>query len=243
VTVSVGPHEAVHAHPDGGATVARHALTAAELGYEGLLVRNHGDAPAEYDPVAVGETYGVDVVRGVEIRTDDRGQAASLVSRYRSRTLVCVHGGDDAINRFAAEEPRVDVLSHPMADGGDLNHVIAEAAAANGVRVEFDLSPVLHRTGGSRVQAVGRLQKLADLVADADCPYVVSATPGSHLDWRAPRELVAVAERCGFDPEWTRDGLAEWGRLAARNRDRLDEDYLEPGVRRGRYEDRSPTGR
>mgnify|MGYP000698109064 CR=1 FL=1 len=32
------------------------------------------------------------------------------------------------------------------------------------------------------------------------------------------------------------DGLREWGRLAARNRDRASEDWVMPGVRRGRYD-------
>jgi ribonuclease P/MRP protein subunit RPP1 len=230
-------YEAVHAHPDGEATVARHALTAADLGYDGLVVRNHGDAPAEYDPSGVTEEYGVDVVPGIEIRTDDRDQAASLVSRYRgSRTVVCVGGGDGAVNRYAVEDPRVDVLSHPMQDAGDVNHVLAKAAAENGVRLEFDLSPVLAADGGPRVQAVMGLRKLREMVEGYDAPYVVSATPTSHLGWRAPRELVAVGEVCGFDAEWVREGLREWGRLADRNRERLDDSFVEPGVRRGRYE-------
>ena len=39
-----GMYEAVHARPDGEATVARLARTAADYGYEGVVVRNHGDA-------------------------------------------------------------------------------------------------------------------------------------------------------------------------------------------------------
>jgi len=167
-----------------------------------------------------------------EIRADDPSEASGLVGNYRSkRTVVVVHGGDPAINRFAVENPAVDVLAHPMAGDGDFNHVLAKAAADNGVRVEFSLHPVLCEEGGRRVRRLRGLRKLRELVADADAPYVVSADPRSHLEFRAPRELSALGEAVGFDPADVRSGLAEWGRLAARNRERLSDSYVEPGVR------------
>jgi ribonuclease P/MRP protein subunit RPP1 len=233
-------YEGVHAHPDGkrAATVARHALTAVELGYDGVVVRNHGDAPAEYDAEAVASEYGVDVVDGLEVRTEDRSQAASLIKRFRGDyTMLCVHGGTSAVNRLAVETPEVDVLAHPMRDEGDVNHVLARAARENGVRLEFDFGPVLRDSGGSRVRAIGRLRKLHDMVTQYDTPYVVTAGVESHLDWRTARDLASVPATFGFDPEWVRQGLAEWGRLAERNRDRSGDSFIEPGVRRGRYEE------
>jgi ribonuclease P/MRP protein subunit RPP1 len=233
-------YEGVHAHPDGehAATVARHALTASDLGYEGVVVRNHGDAPAEYDASAVGDEYDVDVVDAVEIRTDDRSQAAGLVKRFREEyTLVCVHGQSPSLNRLAVETVEVDVLAHPMRGDGDVNHVLARAARDNGVRLEFDFGPVFRESGGTRVRAIQRLRKLHDMVTQYDAPYVVTAGVESHLDWRHPRDLAAVPATFGFDPEWVRDGLREWGRLAARNRDRAGDSFIEPGVRRGRYEE------
>jgi ribonuclease P/MRP protein subunit RPP1 len=246
---SPGPYAAVHARPEGEATVARMALTAAESGYAGVVVRNHGDADAEpvsdppadpadgaYVPGEVAEAYEVDVVPAVEIRTDDRSQAAGLLSRYRDeRPIVCVHGG--SLNRWAVEDPRVDVLAHPTRDDGDLNHVLVKAAARNGVRLEFDLSRVLRRTGGERVQAVRGLRKQREIVGHYDAPFVVSGDPTSHLQVRSPRALRAVGEVVGFEPEQVDAGLREWGRLAARNRERLGEDFIAPGVHRGRYEE------
>ena len=225
-------YEGVHADPDGEATVARHALTAAEYGYEGVVVRNHGGRQATYDRAAVADAAGVNVVAGIELRSDDRSQLAELVKRYRpARTLVCVHGGDTGINRFACEQPRVDVLAHPMQGDGDVNHVLAKAAARNGVRIEFDLGPVVRDSGGERVQALRDLRKLRDIVDHYGTPYVVSGNPASHLELRAPRELVAVGEQAGFDADWLRAGFREWGELAARNRERDAESFIEPGVR------------
>ncbi|MFC5278868.1 RNase P subunit p30 family protein [Halorubrum rubrum] len=240
-------YEAVHAYPDGDATVARQAMTAARYGYDGIVVRTRaalepGDgggtrtAPAT-DPDAIADEYGVDVVDAVEIDADGPAAASGAVGNRRSdRAVVCVVGGDDRLNRYAVEESRVDVLVRPNAGSGGFNHVLARAARDNGVHVEFDLGPVLRETGGNRVRALADLRKLREIVTDYDAPHVVSANAASHLELRAPRELVAVAEEAGFEPEWVREGLRAWGKIAERNRDRLSGDFIEPGVRRGRYE-------
>jgi ribonuclease P/MRP protein subunit RPP1 len=119
-----------------------------------------------------------------------------------------------------------------MAGDGDFNHVLANSAAENGVRIEFSLRPVVHQSGGSRVRALGDLRKLRELVEDADAPYVVSADPRSHLELRAPRDLRALGSAIGFDTAAIEQGLTEWGRLVERNRDRMSDSFIEPGVSR-----------
>ena len=226
-------YEAVHARPDGDSTVARLALTASEYGYDGIVVRNHGDSPASYDPERIQETYGIDVVTAVEVRAEDPARASGFVGSHREdRTVVLVHGGDPAINRFAVEQPTVDVLAHPMAGDGDFNHVLAREAARNGVRVELSLRRVLRQSGGRRVRALGDLRKLRELLDDGDTPFVVSADARSHLQLRAPRELAAVGEVVGLDSSSIEEGLAEWQHLTERNRERQSDSFVEPGVRR-----------
>jgi ribonuclease P/MRP protein subunit RPP1 len=231
-------YEAVHARPDGESTVARFARTAAECGYDGVVVRNHGDARPEYDPAAIREAYAVDVVEGVEIRADDPTQASGYVGNFRpDYTVLGFHGGTPELNRFAVEQERVDVLCHPMRGDGDLNHVLVRAARENGVRIEVNLADVLRTSGGRRVQVLQDLRKLRELVETYDVPYVVSADPFSHLHLRAPRELRALGGTIGFDADAIERGLREWGRLAERNRERQSESFIEPGVREGRYEE------
>lgn len=224
-------YEAVHADPDGDSTVARLALTAREYGYDGIVVRNHGDSPASYDPDEIRETYGIDVVPGVEIRADDRSRASGFIGTHReTQTLVCIHGGSVEMNRFAVEQAAVDVLAHPMAADGDFNHVLAREATENGVRVEFSLRGVLRDSGGTRVQTIADLRKLREIVETYDVPYVVSADPRSHLQLRAPRELQAVGKAIGFTGEQIAAGLREWRHLTERNRTRQSDAFIEPGV-------------
>lgn len=230
-------YEAVRAYPDGESTAARLALTAAEYDFSGIVVRNGPDAfdggPSRSE---IADEYDIDAVDAVEIGGDSRSAASSRVREHREEHTLVVVEGSDALNRFACEEPRVDVLARPMADG-DVNHVLARAAKRNGVRFEFDFGRVLRTSGGRRVQALGDLRKLREIVTYYDAPYVVSASPESHLELRAPRELLALGDVIGFDREAVARGLAEWSRLAARNRERLSESFIGPGVRRGRYEE------
>ena len=115
--------------------------------------------------------------------------------------------------------------------------MLAKAAARNDVRVEFDLGSVLRATGGSRVRAIRDLRLLRKLVRKYDVPFVVSATARSHLELRAPRELVAVGETVGFSRAEIERGLREWGAIAERTRTIRSESFIEPGVRRGPYEE------
>jgi len=230
-----GLYEAVTAYPDGSSTVSRHAKDAARQGYDGVVVRTR---QADYDPDAIGESYDIDVVSGIEIVAETPDSIAGSVGNFREAcTVLLVRGGTNARNRYAVETDRVDVLTQPMAGDGDFNHVLARAANTHGVRVEFDFGSVLRETGGKRVQALRGLRKLRELVEHYETPYVVSASPTIHLWLRAPRELAAVGEQIGFSPDQIEQGLAEWGRIAERNRRRADESFIEPGVRRGRYED------
>jgi ribonuclease P/MRP protein subunit RPP1 len=224
-------YEAVHALPDGDSTVARLALTAGEYGFGGIVVRNHGDSPASYDPDRLREAYDIDVVTGVEVRAEDPSRASGFVGNHRDdRTIVAVHGGTPRMNRFAVEQPAVDVLTHPMVGDGDFNHVLAREAAENGVRVELSFRRVLRRDGGPRVQALRGLGKLHELLTHYDAPFVVSADPTSHLHVRAPRELVALGEQVGIPGGDIEQGLGEWERLATRNRERQSDAFVEPGV-------------
>ncbi|WP_410765098.1 RNase P subunit p30 family protein [Haloferax sp. DFSO60] len=228
-------YEAVYAHPDGESTASRFARAADRYGYDGIVIRAV-DAHPEYDRLR--DHLETDLVDAVEIQAKDPEHASGAVGNYRpQRELVILRGGTNALNRFAVEQSRVDVLSQPMRENGDFNHVLAKAARDHGVRVEFDFGPVLRSEGGTRVQALSNLRKLRELVMYYDAPYVVSAGARSHLQLRTPRELAALGEVIGFDREQVMDGLREWGRLTARNRERASESFIAPGVKRGQYEE------
>ena len=226
-------YEAVRVGAEGPTTVSRFASTVARSGFDGLVVRNRHDAQADYDPAALTDSFDLDVVTGIEIDVADKRAASGAIGNHRSEAeVLLLSGRDPTLNRYAVESPRVDVLADPMGGEGDLNQVIVKAAANNGVYLEVNLGPVLRSEGGKRVQALRGLRKLRELIAAYDAPYVVSASPETHLQVRAPRELLAVGEQIGFDSAQIERGLAAWGDIAARTRDRRSDEYVAPGVRR-----------
>jgi ribonuclease P/MRP protein subunit RPP1 len=232
-------YEAVTAYPQGEATVARLALTASEYGYDGIVVRNHGDERPAYDADAIESTYDVDVVKGVEIRTDDPSSASGHLGNHRPEaTIVAVHGGTDAMNRFAVAQPAVDVLAHPTAGDASIGQVLARTAAENGVRLEVSLAPLVGETGGSRVRAIEDLRRLWTLIEQYDVPYVLTAGAQSHLDMRARRELAALGDIVGLSETDVERGLAEWADLSNRNEIRQEGSFVEPGVWRVNTDER-----
>lgn len=230
-----GLYEAIVAEPAGDATVGRYVETASRYGFDGVVVRTR---ESEYDADEIGAQAEIDVATGVEIVTDDPASASGAVGNFRpDHEVVMVRGGTPELNRFAVEQDRVDVLTAPMQDDGDMNHVLVKAARDHGTRIEVNLGPVLHGAGGERVQTVQNLRKLRELLDYYNVPFVVSARPESHLDLRAPRELVAVGQEIGFTEADLRAGLAEWGAVVARTRRRRSESFIAPGVQRVRCEE------
>jgi ribonuclease P/MRP protein subunit RPP1 len=224
-------YEGVRVEDGGETTPARFALTAARAGFDGLVLRNRQSALVEVDAAALTDQYGIDVVRGIEIAAREKAAASGAIGNRRPEAdVLLLRGRDPELNRFAVETPRVDVLADPMGGDGDVNHVIAAAAARNDVALEVNLGPVLRQSGGDRVQAVQGLRKLRELIEDAGAPFVVSAAPETHLQVRGPRELLAVGELIGFDREQVAAGLDHWGQIAERNRARRDPANVSPGV-------------
>ncbi|MEZ3115030.1 RNase P subunit p30 family protein [Halobaculum sp. MBLA0147] len=223
------------AYPEGETTAARYVATAAEYGFDGVVVRTRAAASGAEDLRATAE---IDVATGVEIDADDPASASGAVGNFRpDHDVVIVRGGTPELNRFAVEQDRVDVLATPMRGDGDFNHVLAKAARDNRTHVEVNLGPVLRRAGGDRVQHLQALRKLRELLTYYDAPFVVSARAESHLQLRAPRELVAVGQQVGFEPDAVRRGLAAWGAVVRESRRRRSESFITPGVTRGRYEE------
>ncbi len=184
-----------------------------------------------------------DIVNGVEIISTDPQHASGALGNERpQRTVVSVRGGTNKLNRFAVEQPRVDVLTQPFIGSnnsrmGDINHVLINAAVRNEVAVELNLGPAIRADGGRRIKHLKRLNKLRRLIDHYDAPYVVSATPNSHLEFRTPRELAAVGAEIGLGETCIYDGLTGWNEIIARNRHRRSESFIAPGVEYGRYEE------
>ncbi len=211
--------EAVTAYPTGTSTVSRFAATAGAVGFRGLVVRNGPAVDDDPSPSVIGEHYDVDVVPSIELDpVEPDAVSGSLPGYRRTYPLVAVAGGSTPINRFAATQRHVDVLTRPVTpDGPHVEPGTISNAIDNDVAIELDLGPLRSR-GGSRVRYLQRLRSLWRVVDHYDAPFVVSMHPTSHLEMRGPRHLKALGDAVGIEAAAIERGLQRWGDLVERNR-------------------------
>ncbi|HUL61870.1 MAG TPA: RNase P subunit p30 family protein [Methanocella sp.] len=195
-----------HPYPEGSGSPARLLLAARRLGYAGIGATCHQEFfPGRPERLPAG------VVPGVEIAAANANELRRGIDRFRGRVRVlAVHGGDEAINRAACEDGRVDVLAHPH-DGKSpgLNHVIARLAADHGVAVEFSLYPLVRYRGGARVRALAAGRANFALVRKFGVPYVITSGALSSYDLRDVRAAVALCRLFGMGEADALRGLAD----------------------------------
>jgi ribonuclease P/MRP protein subunit RPP1 len=194
-----------HPYPEGSSSPARMLLAARRLGYDGIGATYHQD----FFPGKAGEPAGV--LRGVEIAAANANERRRGIDRFRNRVdVLAVHGGDEAINRAACEDSRVDILAHPQDDRTPgLNHIIVRLAADHGVAIEFSLFPIIHNKGGSRVRALAAYRANFALVRKFGAPYVITSGAVSSYDLRDVRAMVALCRLFGMGERDAIRGLAE----------------------------------
>ncbi len=198
----------VHAYPEGGSTISLMALKAKEYGYAGICVANHSNFFLDVGNAPLPP--GVEVVQGIEVMARDANDLRRQVDRLRKKAKVlAVHGGDAAINRAACEDGRVDILMHPQ-DGktGGINHVLARLAADRGVAIGFELLPLIHNRGGSRVKALSSYRSNLALAKKYGAPFVIVSGAMSFYDMRDVRTALSLCRLFGMSENDAVRGLS-----------------------------------
>jgi ribonuclease P/MRP protein subunit RPP1 len=197
----------VHAFPEGAATVSRMALAARDNGFSGICISYHDPF---FSAVEEKELFGIQLYKGVEVVVPRLNDLRKMVDRYRNKVdVLTVHGGEEALNRAACEDDRVDVLAHPQ-DGktSGINHIVAKMAADRFIAIEFDLSPIITGKGGNRVKALSWYRTNLTLVKKYGTPYVITAGTLSQYDMRDIRALISLCALFGMDEEDAIKGLS-----------------------------------
>jgi len=233
-------YECVRAMPESSASASRLALTARQLGYSGIIICNR-DTARIFMPQAARKIKGIEVIIGAEIgRSADCPPGHSIAAgSFNARALksrigslrqkyhfLMVSGRSDEIMRAASEDPNVDVLMHPCESRRPLTIAAARAARQNYVAIGIDLSPMMQLRGSPRARWLSSLHQTLDLARKFRLSLVITAGAASHLDLRSPRDLLALAEIAGFEPDEAKEALDLPGRIVKDN----SRNWLSPGV-------------
>jgi ribonuclease P/MRP protein subunit RPP1 len=219
-------YECLSVFPEGAASASRMALTAKGLGYQGIIICNR-DPGRIFMLQATEKVKGIEVVIGAEVTASGSKALKSRISALRARyPFIMVRAGSEEIVRVASEDPNVDLLMHPCDFRHPLTIATARAAKLNQICIGFDLGGLVHLRGSSRSRWLGAVRRNLQLVRKFDLHPVITASAISHLDLHSPRDLAAMAEVAGFEPDEAREALRRPGILLDLNRRK----WVGPGV-------------
>jgi ribonuclease P/MRP protein subunit RPP1 len=212
--------------PEGSDSSSRLALSARRLGYEGVVICNSSESPA-FRREAAALVRDIDVAWGVQIAANNPKVLRSRVASFRNRVpFIAVSTSSEDLARAACEDPNVDVLIHSESARRGLGIAAARAARQNQVAIGFDLSPMIRLRGSSRIRWLRSVRRNLELARKFDLSMIITTSASSHLDLRSPRDLMALAEVAGLEPEEAEGALRLPGTLLELNR----RNWLSPGV-------------
>ncbi len=217
----------VRSLPEGSDSPSRLALVARRLGYSGMIICNRATNGPLFGADAAEQIDNIDVVRGVELVASSPRTLHSRTAALRERfDFLVVCGGPERIDRAACEDPNVDLLLHPKERGKRLGIAAAKAARDNQVAIGIDLSPMIHLRGGTRIRWAETVHQDLKLIRKFDLGPMITTGPRSHLDLRAPRELIALARMVGLEDYEAEEALCLPETILGLNRRR----WASPGV-------------
>lgn len=219
-------YELVRAFPEGSSSASRMALTARNLGYQGIIICNC-DPGKIFMPSASNRIKGIDVTIGAEVTASSAKALKSRIDALRARyPFLAVRANSEETARIASEDPNVDLLLYPSEIRRPLTIATARAAKLNQITIGFDLSPMVQMRGEKRARFLQALRLNLQLLRKFEIRPAITTCARSHLDLRSPRDLMALAEVAGFLPSETKEAMSWPASLLALNRRK----WVAPGV-------------
>ena len=190
----------VHSQPDFADSPNRMVLEAKKLGYSGICLSSINPGNVIFSPdISTSLINNFDVYTGIEIKEDNVAKMKKNVVRLREKCdIIIVGGGSEEINRAALEDGKVDILTHSTSRGFPLNHILAKAAADNGVALDFDPDTIIMQRGGNRIKILTAQRKNVQLARKYDVSMIITSNAKSHYDLRGPREMMALGMIIGM---------------------------------------------
>ncbi len=216
----------IRAFPEGSDSPSRLGLAAKRLGYDGIIICNL-DPGKVFRPDASKKIKGISISFGALVAANAPKSMTSRVEGLRPKyPFIAVYGSSKEIVHAACENPNVDVLLHPKDGKSILEISSAREALLNHVAIGIDLSPLIRQRGNSRSKWLDTLRRNLDLIRKFDINVMITAGCRSHLDLRAPRDLLALAEIAGFEPDEAKRAICLPAEILSLNMRR----WIGPGV-------------
>jgi RNase P/RNase MRP subunit p30 len=183
----------------------------------------------------VCEEFGIDFVTRIELVPKSSSELLGSLRRFRRQfEVVSVSCGSKPLARQAAKDRRVDLLCFPgfewkkrFFDKGE-----AELASRSGAAFEIDLASVLASEGFLRVSLISSLRREVATAKSHRVPLVLSSGATDLLLLRKPEDYASLALLFDLDSSSALGAVSKNPvDIVERNRIKLSQDYVAPGVR------------
>ena len=176
----------------------------------------------------------------ISVKTPEEVQKKARSALESGAEIILVEGGDEEINRAAAECWEVDVLCHPeRVSGKDLmdqkfsgiDDVMARFMAERMIALEINLSWLLSCYGTARTQLMGRMKQNIMLAKKYGTPLIITSGAADSLSMRAPQDIVSLGVSLGMDAGLARKSITDYpAMLLKKSRDRRSANVLLAGL-------------
>lgn len=147
-----------------------------------------------------------DAISGIELEARGKKELKKKIGASRGFDIIFVHGGKANINRHAASDDRVDVLTHPWLDRRDsgVDSIVAREAADNNVAIEFCLDHLMLR---NRIKVLSHMRRILKLREKYNFNIIATSGARNRYALRNKLEVKAVLRLIGMGEEDVREVL------------------------------------
>ncbi len=183
-----------HVRPESSRSLEQMAIIAKRYGYAGMIVTTDACKPERTEAIPPDFL----LYHSAELNARSASQVRKKAQLLHGKTdCIILRGGSETVNRAGVETRLIDILS----SSGNINHILAKLASTNNVAIEFDLGAIIHTEGSERCEVLSVYRNNLKLVRKYKVLFVITTTPVSCYDFRAPREVAALAMLFGMKRE------------------------------------------
>jgi len=184
---------------------------------------------------------GLDFVSRVDLAPKNTKELLGSLRRLRRKfEIVAVLCTSKPVARQAAKDRRVDALSFPAISPRNrfFDSAEAELAAESSSSLEIDMAPFLTQEGFLRIRLISSLRREASIAKSFGVPIIISSGATSEYLLRKPHDYSALTALFNMDSSLALGALSEIPlRIVERNRLKLSQDFVAPGLRVVRRKD------
>jgi RNase P/RNase MRP subunit p30 len=207
---------------------------ASELGYSLIAMSLPSNFPEEkiQQLQNICSEAKVDFVSRIDLKPQtSRGLINSLRKLRRRFEIISVMCESKHVARQAAKDRRVDLLNFPSTSRF-FDKAEAELASNSLASFEIDIEPLLSLEGRTRIRLLSSLRREVAIAQAFHIPIAISSGASSELFMRKPRELAVLASLFDLDKASATEAVSRNPlAIIKRNREKLDPNFVAPGIR------------